>query len=274
MVAESSALLEDLRAVRAEARDFTTNLFASPHQLTDWIFRERLYRVDSGGCVLLLKADRDFYHLYHWAESVASLAGALSQDGLAVVHSTIATDIVGRKEDAKRVVECHKSAGFRLHACLVRMVRAHSPGPGLETGAPDPAVTVACPSDAPLVLAFLERLLDRLSDQIPELDVILAEIERSGVLLTRCGSELGGVLIYETQGQTSTLRYWWVSERYRQQGIGARLLRTMLHHCRESRRIVLWVVESNADAIAKYEHYGFRREGLVDQIMVTTWSNT
>jgi RimJ/RimL family protein N-acetyltransferase len=34
------------------------------------------------------------------------------------------------------------------------------------------------------------------------------------------------------------------------------------------------VVSNNADAIAKYEHYGFRREKLIDRIMIRRGEST
>jgi len=44
-------------------------------------------------------------------------------------------------------------------------------------------------------------------------------------------------------------------------------MRTYLREHPLTARFLLWVVAGNADAIAKYEHYGFRREKLCDQIM-------
>ena len=35
-----------------------------------------------------------------------------------------------------------------------------------------------------------------------------------------------------------------------------------------AKRAILWVVRDNADAIAKYRHYGFREDTLVDRIMI------
>jgi len=46
------------------------------------------------------------------------------------------------------------------------------------------------------------------------------------------------------------------------------MMRRFLMQVAGSRRISLWVFSNNADAIAKYEHYGFHREKLVDRIML------
>ena len=51
-------------------------------------------------------------------------------------------------------------------------------------------------------------------------------------------------------------------------------MRTYLRGHSSTARFLLWVVGVNADAIAKYEHYGFRRENLFDQIMIRTRDST
>ena len=65
-----------------------------------------------------------------------------------------------------------------------------------------------------------------------------------------------------------TLRYWHVAGDRHGQGIGSRLMHAFLARCAESRRVTLWVVADNAAAIAKYHHYGFGEDGMIDDIMV------
>ncbi|NTV75013.1 MAG: GNAT family N-acetyltransferase, partial [Holophaga sp.] len=65
-----------------------------------------------------------------------------------------------------------------------------------------------------------------------------------------------------------TLRYWLVDPGHRDRGIGARLIRDYFHRNPAVTRYLLWVLDSNADAIAKYGHYGYAPDGLVDQVMI------
>jgi len=132
----------------------------------------------------------------------------------------------------------------------------------------DPEVAVAAAQDAPGVHAFLCGLLDPLVDQVPEPDEVRAAAERRNILVVRRGGEIGGVLVFETAGVTAILRYWYCGPRFRRQGIGARLIETFFYLRRAGRRIVVWVVDDNFDAIAKYRRYGFFQEGLVDRIMI------
>src|SRR5207248_2912846 len=109
---------------------------------------------------------------------------------------------------------------------------------------------------------------DPYRDRIPHDNELAELVTGRKILLIRRGAAVGGVLIFETTGLTSHLRYWYVNQRFRDQGIGARLMRTFLRVSSGGRRILLWVVSGNADAIAKYRHYGFQAESLVDWIMI------
>jgi ribosomal protein S18 acetylase RimI-like enzyme len=74
--------------------------------------------------------------------------------------------------------------------------------------------------------------------------------------------------MFEPMGLTSHLRYWYVDEAFRNQGIGARLMRRFFRLSSGSQRLILWVAGDNSDALAKYRHYGFREDTLVDRIMI------
>jgi len=122
--------------------------------------------------------------------------------------------------------------------------------------------------DTAAVSAFLEGLLDPYRDAIPDEAEIREAAERGNLLLVRRGESLGGILWFETTGISSHLRYWYVHDGFRGQGIGAHLMRQFLHLCRQCRRVIAWVAKENADAIAKYCHYGFRPDTIVDHILI------
>jgi GNAT superfamily N-acetyltransferase len=182
----------------------------------------------------------------------------------------MAADLVGRPEDVTELAAIYRDHGFRDYRTLCRMVRLADPS---DADSSDSEVAVAAAPDAPAVHAFLCGLLDPLVDQVPESDGILAAVEQRNILLVRCGNEVAGVLVFETSGVTTILRYWYCAPRFRSLGIGARLIKALFRLSRASGRIILWVVDENSDAIAKYRHYGFSREGLVDRIMIKEWSS-
>lgn len=75
------------------------------------------------------------------------------------------------------------------------------------------------------------------------------------------------MLFFETQGFTSTLRYWLIAPEYRLQGVGSGLMHRYFDDNPAIRRFLLWVITANANAIGKYEHYGFVPDGLVDHVL-------
>jgi RimJ/RimL family protein N-acetyltransferase len=266
-VLDAGALFTRLGEIRSSATAFTTTWFASREQADAWIRRERLFSNDLGGCLLLLRRDRDFHHLYHWSASEEALNAALPTipgDG------TLTADLVQRALSGAGVAQAYSRVGFRKLRTLVRMSCATA---RLVSAQPvDERVVVATRCDAPDVLHFLEALLEPHADQIPELDELELAADRRTVFIVRDGDAVAGVLFFELHGQTAILRYWWIGSQYRGQGIGAMLIRAMFRACAATRQTLLWVVDDNVDAITKYEHYGFRRDGLVDHIMIRVGS--
>jgi RimJ/RimL family protein N-acetyltransferase len=265
-VGDAGEFREALQRVKVGARSFTTNIYATPEAINGWIARGALLLEERQGSLLLLRRDQDFHHLYYAAPDGTSLDRALSDDAASWRGGTVTVDLVGREVDILPIVEAFRSAGFHRHASLTRMFRMADPAaPDTHD---DPEVVKATSTDAPAVHDFLARLLDPYAEQLPEVDELRTAASRGGLLLVRRGADLGGILFFETTGLTSVLRYWFVNDRFRDQGIGARLIKTFFRTCQSSKRIVLWVISDNHDSIAKYQHYRFRPEGLVDHVMI------
>jgi len=262
----ASEFRDALQKVKSERPSFATNFYATPEAIDGWIARGRLFLEEREGCLLLFRRDQDFHHLHYAAADSGTLAAALGDRRAPWRSGTVTADLIGREADLGITVETFVGAGFYRHASLVRMSRiGDSSSPEAYA---DPEVVFAEPQDAPAIHTFLAQLLDRYSEQLPDLEEIHAALSHRGLLVLRRGEDLGGVLFFETTGLTSVLRYWFVNDRFRNLGIGARLIRTYFRLCKASKRIVLWVISDNDDAIAKYEHYRFRREGLVDHVVI------
>jgi GNAT superfamily N-acetyltransferase len=260
-------LKEAFQRVKGKATNFTTNLFAQPEQVRTWIDRRCLFVRSSRGAILVFRRDRDFYHLYHVAADGHALGAALAGLRGLEPDGALAADLVGREPEVALLADVYASGGFRRYTSLVRMARIGGHGTRPDDYE-DPGVLFACPDDAPTILAFLERLLDRFAEQVPELGDLEDAAAAGNILLAWHGQDLGGVLIQGTTGLTSVLRHWFVDDRRRGQGTGSRLIKTFFRLCRTSRRITLWVISDNENAIAKYRHYGFQAEPLIDQIML------
>jgi hypothetical protein len=88
------------------------------------------------------------------------------------------------------------------------------------------------------------------------------------ILALKCDGALAALLFFETQGFTSTVRYWVVAERFRSNRFGATLIRHYFASHPAVRRFILWVTADNENAVQKYRHYGYAPDGLVDYVLV------
>jgi len=264
LLTRSAELFEAIDRLRAVAPFLLTNFFVTPKQAAAWTGRGTLSIMGGNGSILALRRDRDVHHVYHVAAGTRELSHALAVL-TAGWRGVLVTDLVGHSEETARVAEIYHAHGFEHHTSLVRMVRVM---PGLSSRAVGSTVIFADRDDVPAVRDLFDRMLDPLRDQIPEPEEIEAAVARRSILIERRGEAVGGALYFETTGLTSILRYWYVDRRFRGQGIGGRLIRKYIELCRGVRRIVLWVVGENADATAKYRHYGFCEDNLMDRILV------
>lgn len=265
-VACAREIAEALHRVKVEPSEYVTNLYATPAILASWIEAGELDSHEAAGCLLLFRRDLGFRRLYFAARSRQDLAGYLRDPDMDWRAETVTSDLVGRPLDVAPSVGAFAGAGFARYTTLIRMARVGlAPAPNEPT---DPNVSFARPDEERIVHGFFENLLDRYSEQTPSLREIREAIADEKVLIVRREGHLAGALCYATTGVTTTLRYWFVAIAHQNRGVGAALMRRLLWLSRESRRIVLWVMADNHDAITKYEHYGFRRDGLVDEVML------
>lgn len=263
-LAGNAELRRAFESVKASATELTTNYYAGAEQEQKWALAGDLSQLGTPRCLLLFRRDRHFEHLYHVAAGHTDLAEALASldptSGFPIV-----TDLVGRPEDVAPIAETYRQNGFEDYVSLVRMMRPGKPVPDVGSEA---SVDYAQLADIPAIVAFLDRQLDPFRDQIPQGSEIESAIARRSILIDRYDGTPGGLLYFEDTGRTSTIRYWYVDRGCYGRGIGGRLMRTYLREHSSTARFLLWVVVGNFDAIARYEHYGFRQENLFDQIMI------
>jgi len=262
LVTSTDEVFSALQQAKRDAPRFATNLLPDPRKLETWIARQELFEAARGRVALLLRRDVDFHRVLFAAGEPAALAeGLRSLAGPGVCVS----DLIGRQKEVSELTACFETAGFARHKSLQRLVWLRPPA---QSFAADPAVVHATGEDAPLILAALQSSFDRFAEQIPPLAELATAAEQRHVLVTRSGAALAGLLHFEPQGQSAEIRYWYVSGACRGQGLGSKLMKTFFHLCPKARCVVLWVVTTNENAITKYDHYGFKPDGLLDQVMI------
>jgi hypothetical protein len=129
-------------------------------------------------------------------------------------------------------------------------------------------VIYADAADRKGILELLDASFDPRADQLPTLPEIDTAIESRQMLAIKSNGAMAALLFFETQGFTSTIRYWVVAEQFRSRRCGGALMRYYLETQSAVRRFILWVVADNANAVQKYQHYGYAADGLVDQVLV------
>jgi len=254
-----------IQKVTAAAPAFCTNFFPVQKKLQGWIDHGELTSESRNGAAFFCRRDRDFQHFYFCGASVATLKAEIGN--LSILKSQrVVTDVVGSETALGELLSCLETAGFRRYSHLQRMARTSQPGLASASGADAPAVFAEAP-DKQAILELLDNSFNHYADQLPAAYEIEAAIAAKQILAIKCDGELAAILFFETQGLTSTVRYWVVAERFQSKRLGASLIRHYFAAQNAVKRFILWVVATNDNAVKKYQHYGYSADGLIDHVL-------
>jgi GNAT superfamily N-acetyltransferase len=261
---ENVQQLEQLLAsLRSQFRQSLTNLYLTAGTLAQWGRLGRLYQFSAEGCLLLVREEAGFHRVYFLAAStqaIESAAAALEQ----LPPAPLVMDLVGPESKLAEVQACWQDFGFSPYRRFIRLWR-----PGLtEQVAGDDGIHVAAPSEAESICGLLHQEFDPYSEHLPDPDEVRRRAERAEVLFVKEADQLAALLIFERTGVTSNLRYWYVRPESRGQKLGSRLMRRYFAASEGAQRMILWVDDENVGAKDRYEHYGYRADGLTDRILV------
>jgi Acetyltransferase (GNAT) family len=264
-IGNPSEVFDATQKVKADAPAFCTNFFPVERKLQGWINHGELAGEFLNGAAFFFRRDRDFWHLYFCAKSVEVLEREIALLGK-LQTERIVVDLIGSEGALADLVTLLERAGFRRYSRLQRMTR--STQSGLPRASTDKAqVVYADLTDRDAILDLLNCSFDRYADQLPMPHEIDAAIASRQMLAIKCEGKVAALLFFETQGFTSTIRYWVVSEAFRARRFGAALMHCYLEAQRAVRRFILWVVTANENAIRKYQHYGYAADGLIDHVL-------
>jgi len=266
-VRSAGEVLEAIQKVKAGASAFCTNFFPVQSKLESWVAHDELATEARNGVTFFLRKDRDFEHLYFCATTPSAFGREV---GFLCANRThkLATDIVGPETSLTELLSLAEQGGFRRYSRLVRLARVASAdtSPSVPQAA---EFDVAAKGDAPEILGLIEASFDRFADQLPTLYEFEAAIAARQILIIKQNGEIAALLFFETQGLTSTIRYWLVAPQFHSRGFGSTLIRRYFFNQPAVRRFILWVTATNENAIRKYQHYGYTPDGLVDHVLVS-----
>jgi ribosomal protein S18 acetylase RimI-like enzyme len=265
-VRSAGEVLEAIQKVKASATAFCTNFFPVQSRLDSWVAHKELMVEAHNGVTFFLRKDRDFAHLYFSAANASAFGQELAKLP-ALATDKLATDLVGSEASLTELLRLAEQGGFRRHSRLVRLARlASAVAPSFAPPAAE--IELATESDAPEILGLIERFFDRFADQLPTLYELESAIAARQILVIKQNGEIAALLCFETQGLTSTIRYWLVAAQFHSRGFGSALIRHYFSTQPAVRRFILWVTATNENAIQKYQHYGYAPDGLVDHVLL------
>ena len=255
-----------IQGAKAGASAFCTNFFPTQAKLQGWIEHGELLGEFRNRLAFFARRDRDFWHLFFCAADVATLQREIAALPT-LKRERVVIDLVGSETSLGDLLSAVDSAGFRRYAQLLRLARAGQPGQP-QASLDGTEVVWADQTDRQAIIDLLECSFDRYADQLPMPYEIEAAIAARQIQVVKCEGALAALLFFETQGFTSTIRYWVVAERFRSQRFGSALMRHYFAAQSAVRRFILWVTADNETAGLKYRHYGYNPDGLIDLVLV------
>lgn len=260
-------VFDAMQQAKRDAPAFCTNFFPTQGRLQGWIDHNALLVEERAGAVFFLRRDHEFWHLYFCAADVPALRRELAVFP-SVKSEPVAIDLIGKEGALDSLLSAVEFAGFRRYCRLLRLARSGEPVEPAQSFPADAQVQWGDPTDVPAILELLEASFDRYADQLPMPYEIQAALAARQIQVVKCDGTLAALLYSETQGFTSTVRYWVVAERFRAQRLGAALMRQYFASNPAVRRFILWVTADNENAVGKYRHYGYAPDGLTDHVLL------
>lgn len=248
--------------IRSLRKGFVTNFYWDDNKHNYWIeegcFLYEVYK----DCILLIHINQSFNSLFFISTDFDSVTSALKTINM---DSTQVIDIVC-KGDGIAERNFFKSIGFEDYRSLYRM--SHIGQMAVSDTILDSSVCYGSVEDSNIINEVFQQDFDPLCEQLPSLREIQDYANRKQLLIIKEGEQLCGFLIFEMTGVTWYLRYWYTSPKYRNKGVGTKLIKSALVLGKETKRQLFWVISDNENAIKRYEHYGFRREDMNDYVII------
>lgn len=252
-------ILQLIADVRNQRKGFITNFFPDEFKVNIWLKHGQLQVLQQDDAVLFVIKSNGFSALYFAASSLASLQPLMDS----LPAGCYVLDYVSRGEDVK-MHEFMSTNGFKKHSALYRMSRITESNSDVYLS--DPQLRNACVSDIPQIQLYFQEHFDKYVEQIPAIEDLKQWISLGHIIIYDVDGNVGGFLIYDSAPSSWYLRYWFVSPEYRERKVGSALIKEGMHRGKEAKRQMFWVIETNENAIKRYEHYGYKKENMTDTI--------
>ena len=252
--------LADVRNLRM---GFMTNFFLDENKHKLWVEKGLLFKETIGNTYFLVKSNENFWNVFYVTTTLESLKADFDIFNSKNFDKILMIDVVNRKDGCEQIATDLAGIGFHDYCKLVRMSKKTT-----EINAPlSSDVSFATKDDATEVLNLLCFFFDKKMEQIPSIEELEEMAGHNFILVLKRECHIVGFIIYELTNALLYLRYWFVHPDFRELGVGSKLMNRFLYEGRGTKRVQLWVICSNENAIKRYCHYGFMNENMYDYVI-------
>ena len=246
-------LLNKISEFKRNTSSKLTNFFPNKALHENWIKQNNFYYKEENNLLFIFHEKESHYETFYIAEDLNSVIRQLK-----ILKKSFQKPFV-----LEHVYKERKDLPISLPtAKLKKMVKKISS----LAEEPNNDIDKASLSDIPILTNIFTNYFNRFTERIPDEDELKNLIQSESVSVIRTEDSIKGFIIYEVKGKSSHLRYWWINPRYRNQGIGSKLIKDFFKASKNCLMLYLWVFSDNEDAINKYLHYGFDFDGMTDDI--------
>jgi len=257
-------VLKEINSVKSASRNFVTNYYLNKDSLEFWLRRKCFFFDKIGETSFFYRKDQDFFHLFYISPAYEELGRSLGV--LAGRDEILVADIVAKPGEIDSILSVFFKNSFHPYITLQRMYKTTAMG--REKYEFHNEITYAFKGDEETIHDILISGVDRYAEQIPSVEELTLEIRNKNIILIKKEGVIAGFVHYNIKGLTSHLRYWFVNPDFREQRIGSKLLRSYFSLTPQAIRFILWVIQTNDNAIKRYFHYGYVLDNLTDTVLI------
>jgi GNAT superfamily N-acetyltransferase len=252
--------------IKSYKEGYLTNFYWGEKKCNDLIKNDLLYTINHEKCIFLLSKDFDFYHLNFISTDTKQLSFSLKEVVTQYPDLTFVSDILGTIPNISHLTEIFEEAKFKKYKKLIRLNNLNQLF--MEKEDDIKQTDYASLDQAYQIKNLLELYFDKYSEQLPLIEEIKEWINQKQILIVNDNDKIIGFIIFDINGLTSIIRYWFVHPDFRNKKLGSVLIKSYFYECKNTKRKLLWVIEDNDNAIVRYKHYGYDIDSMVDQIVI------